>query len=59
MIVKVWLISILVSNINIFQFINNELNTYIHMLKEYMNQTKEIYIVTGMSATQLQIFDQI
>ncbi|WP_346930886.1 DUF2232 domain-containing protein [Clostridium sp.] len=59
MIVEVWLTSMLVSNVSIFQFVNNELNTYIHELKEYMAQTKEIYSNMGMSATQLQVFDKM
>lgn len=59
MIVEVWLTSILVSNISIFQFINNELKTYIDMSKEYINQTKDIYISKGISGAQLQMLDQI
>lgn len=59
MIVEVWLTSMLVSNISIFQFINNELKTYIDMFNEYINQTKDIYISKGISGAQLQILDQI
>ncbi|HAK42667.1 MAG TPA: hypothetical protein DCM59_08190 [Clostridium sp.] len=58
-IVEVWLTSVLVSNISIFQFINNELKTYIDMFNEYINQTKDIYISKGISGAQLQILDQI
>lgn len=59
MIVEVWLTSRLVSNISIFQFVNNELKTYIDMFNEYINQTKEFYSSVGISGVQLAILDQI
>lgn len=59
MIVQVWLTGILVSNISIFQFIKNELNTYIDMFNQYINETKELYSSLGISGTQIQILDQI
>jgi uncharacterized protein YybS (DUF2232 family) len=58
-IVQVWLTSILVSNTSIFQFIKNELKTYIDMFNQYINETKELYSSIGISGTQIQILDQI
>ncbi len=59
MLVEVWLTSRLISNISIIQFINEELNTYIHEFKVYITQSKEIYSNMGMNATQLQMFEHI